>query len=172
VSFGAYLLAKLGYGVFSFNDVPEAHEELVKQIEQARADLSKRGVSVDWTGRIMGLDAGAIECGILRDKGRAMPAWSCVVYAMLPAKGTSMCETDLVESLRRELSTWPVVVFLYDARAVIYDDTQWVSVLVRYTMLASISIVGNIITTDFDFITSSFETTNILSVVSRPARLT
>jgi dolichyl-phosphate mannosyltransferase polypeptide 3 len=47
VSFGAYLLAKLGYGVFSFNDVPEAHEELVKQIEQARADLSKRGVSVD-----------------------------------------------------------------------------------------------------------------------------
>jgi dolichyl-phosphate mannosyltransferase polypeptide 3 len=47
VSFGAYLLAKLGYGVFSFNDVPEAHEELVKQIDQARADLSKRGVSVD-----------------------------------------------------------------------------------------------------------------------------
>ena len=47
VSFGAYLLAKLGYGVFSFNDVPEAHEELVKQTEQARADLTKRGVSVD-----------------------------------------------------------------------------------------------------------------------------
>ncbi|TLD05609.1 dolichol-phosphate mannosyltransferase subunit 3 [Venturia nashicola] len=47
VSFGAYLLAKLGYGVFSFNDVPEAHEELVKEIEQARADLKKRGVSVD-----------------------------------------------------------------------------------------------------------------------------
>jgi dolichyl-phosphate mannosyltransferase polypeptide 3 len=47
VSFGAYLLAKLGYGVFSFNDVPEAHEELVKQIEQARADLKKRGVTVD-----------------------------------------------------------------------------------------------------------------------------
>jgi dolichyl-phosphate mannosyltransferase polypeptide 3 len=47
VSFGAYLLAKLGYGVFSFNNVPEAHEELVKQIEQARADLKKRGVTVD-----------------------------------------------------------------------------------------------------------------------------
>ncbi|KAL1589010.1 hypothetical protein WHR41_02247 [Cladosporium halotolerans] len=47
VSFGAFLLAKLGYGVFSFNDVPEAHEELVKQIEQAKADLSKRGVTVD-----------------------------------------------------------------------------------------------------------------------------
>lgn len=40
VSFGAYLLAKLGYGVFSFNDVPEAHEELVKQIEQARVVLT------------------------------------------------------------------------------------------------------------------------------------
>ena len=47
VSFGAYLLGKLGYGVFSFNDVPEAHEELVKQIEQAKADLTKRGVTVD-----------------------------------------------------------------------------------------------------------------------------
>jgi dolichyl-phosphate mannosyltransferase polypeptide 3 len=47
VSFGAYLLGKLGYGVFSFNDVPEAHEELVKQIEQAKADLKKRGVTVD-----------------------------------------------------------------------------------------------------------------------------
>jgi dolichyl-phosphate mannosyltransferase polypeptide 3 len=47
VSFGAYLLFKLGYGVFSFNDVPEAHEELMKQIEQAKADLRKRRVSVD-----------------------------------------------------------------------------------------------------------------------------
>lgn len=47
VSFGAFLLAKLGYGVFSFNDVPEAHEELLQQIEQAKADLRKRKVSVD-----------------------------------------------------------------------------------------------------------------------------
>ncbi|KAM0721233.1 hypothetical protein Q7P37_003521 [Cladosporium fusiforme] len=47
VSFGAYLLAKLGYGVLTFHDVPEAHEELVKQIEQAKADLKKRGVTVD-----------------------------------------------------------------------------------------------------------------------------
>lgn len=47
MSFGAFLLAKLGYGVFSFNDVPEAHEELLQQIEQAKADLRKRKVSVD-----------------------------------------------------------------------------------------------------------------------------
>jgi alkanesulfonate monooxygenase SsuD/methylene tetrahydromethanopterin reductase-like flavin-dependent oxidoreductase (luciferase family) len=47
VSFGAYLLAKLGYGVLTFNDVPEAHAELVKQIEQARTELRKKGVDVD-----------------------------------------------------------------------------------------------------------------------------
>jgi len=47
VAFGAYLLAKLGYGVLTFNDVPEAHRDLVKQIEQARAELKKKGVEVD-----------------------------------------------------------------------------------------------------------------------------
>jgi len=47
VTFGAYLLAKLGYGVLTFNDVPEAHQELVKQIEQARVELKKKGVEVD-----------------------------------------------------------------------------------------------------------------------------
>ncbi|KAK3627956.1 hypothetical protein LTR56_004823 [Elasticomyces elasticus] len=47
VTFGAYLLAKLGYGVLTFNDVPQAHQELVKQIEQARVELKKKGVEVD-----------------------------------------------------------------------------------------------------------------------------
>ncbi|OQO07934.1 hypothetical protein B0A48_06726 [Cryoendolithus antarcticus] len=47
VTLGAYLLFKLGYGVFSFNDVPEAHRELMKQIEQAKTDLRRRGVTVD-----------------------------------------------------------------------------------------------------------------------------
>ncbi|KAJ9632499.1 hypothetical protein H2203_000904 [Taxawa tesnikishii (nom. ined.)] len=47
VSFGAYLLFKLGLGVFTFNDIPEAHKELMGQIEQARADLRTKGVSVD-----------------------------------------------------------------------------------------------------------------------------
>ena len=47
VSFGAYLLFKLGYGVFTFNDVPEAHAELMKEIELARADLRTKGVDVD-----------------------------------------------------------------------------------------------------------------------------
>ncbi|KAJ4350273.1 uncharacterized protein N0V89_008894 [Didymosphaeria variabile] len=46
VSFGAYLLFKLGWGVFTFNDVPEAHKELMSQISQARTELSAKGVDV------------------------------------------------------------------------------------------------------------------------------
>ncbi|KAK5011358.1 hypothetical protein LTR28_003683 [Elasticomyces elasticus] len=47
VAFGSYLLAKLGYGVLTFNDVPEAHKELMMQIETARAELRAKGVEVD-----------------------------------------------------------------------------------------------------------------------------
>jgi len=47
VSFGAYLLFKLGYGVMTFNDVPEAHKELMVQIEQAKIELRAKGVPVD-----------------------------------------------------------------------------------------------------------------------------
>ncbi|PQE20995.1 dolichyl-phosphate mannosyltransferase polypeptide 3 protein [Rutstroemia sp. NJR-2017a WRK4] len=47
VSFGAYLLGKLGYGVFTFNDVPGAHKELMAEIEMARKDLRTKGVDVD-----------------------------------------------------------------------------------------------------------------------------
>lgn len=46
VSFGAYLLFKLGWGVFTFNDVPEAHKELMSQIQQARTELRAKGVDV------------------------------------------------------------------------------------------------------------------------------
>jgi len=47
VTFGAYLLFKLGWGVLTFNDVPEAHKELMKEIEIARGDLKSKGVDVD-----------------------------------------------------------------------------------------------------------------------------
>lgn len=47
VSFGAYLLFKLGWGVFTFNDVPEAHKELMAQIETAKKELRGKGVEVD-----------------------------------------------------------------------------------------------------------------------------
>lgn len=47
MSFGAYLLAKLGYGVLTFNDVPDAHKELMSQIELAKKELRSKGVEVD-----------------------------------------------------------------------------------------------------------------------------
>ncbi|CAI9638256.1 dolichol-phosphate mannosyltransferase subunit 3 [Alternaria burnsii] len=46
ISFGAYLLFKLGWGVFTFNDVPQAHAELMQQIAEARKDLKAKGVDV------------------------------------------------------------------------------------------------------------------------------
>ena len=46
VSFGAFLLFKLGYGVLTFNNVPDAYDELMGQIKQAKADLRKKGVDV------------------------------------------------------------------------------------------------------------------------------
>lgn len=47
VSFGAYLLVRLGWGVLTFNDVPEAHKEIVAEIEMAKKDLRRLGVDVD-----------------------------------------------------------------------------------------------------------------------------
>ncbi|CCU81616.1 unnamed protein product [Blumeria hordei] len=47
VSFGAYLLGKLGYGVLTFNDATHAHKELMGQITQARKELEILGVEVD-----------------------------------------------------------------------------------------------------------------------------
>ncbi|TRX89015.1 hypothetical protein FHL15_010137 [Xylaria flabelliformis] len=47
VSFGAYLLFRLGWNVMTFHDVPEAHKELVAEIELAKKDLRRLGVDVD-----------------------------------------------------------------------------------------------------------------------------
>jgi len=47
VAFGAYLLSRLGWGVMTFNDVPEAYKELMGQIDEAKVELKKKGVSVD-----------------------------------------------------------------------------------------------------------------------------
>ncbi|KAI0376064.1 dolichol-phosphate mannosyltransferase subunit 3 [Hypomontagnella monticulosa] len=47
VSFGAYLLFRLGWNVMTFHDVPEAHKELTAEIEMAKADLRRLGVDVD-----------------------------------------------------------------------------------------------------------------------------
>ncbi|OOF91272.1 dolichol-phosphate mannosyltransferase subunit 3 [Aspergillus sclerotioniger CBS 115572] len=47
ICFGCYLLGRLGLAILTFNDVPEAHEELQKEIEQAKAELRKANVDVD-----------------------------------------------------------------------------------------------------------------------------
>ncbi|KAJ5108794.1 dolichol-phosphate mannosyltransferase subunit 3 [Penicillium angulare] len=47
ICFGAYLLGRLGLAIFTFNDVPEAHAELQKEIEQAKVELRQGKVDVD-----------------------------------------------------------------------------------------------------------------------------
>ncbi|KAL4803913.1 dolichol-phosphate mannosyltransferase subunit 3 [Aspergillus unguis] len=47
ISFGCYLLGRLGLAVLTFNDVPEAHKELQAEIEQAKTELRKANVDVD-----------------------------------------------------------------------------------------------------------------------------
>ena len=47
MTLGAYLLGKLGWGVLTFNDIPEAYKELMGEIEEAKKDLRSKGVDVD-----------------------------------------------------------------------------------------------------------------------------
>jgi dolichyl-phosphate mannosyltransferase polypeptide 3 len=47
VSFGAALLFCLGWGVLTFNDTKEAHTELMGEIDLAKTELRKMGVTVD-----------------------------------------------------------------------------------------------------------------------------
>jgi len=47
VSFGSYLLFKLGWGVLTFNEVPNAYKELMGEIDMARKELKSKGIDVD-----------------------------------------------------------------------------------------------------------------------------
>ncbi|KAL7411082.1 dolichol-phosphate mannosyltransferase subunit 3 [Mrakia frigida] len=47
VTFGAYSLGSLGWGLVTFRDCPEAYRELMMEITQAKDDLRSKGVSVD-----------------------------------------------------------------------------------------------------------------------------
>ncbi|KAL7420221.1 hypothetical protein Q5752_005188 [Cryptotrichosporon argae] len=47
VTFGAYSLWSLGLGLVRFHDCPEAYEDLLKEITQAKNELRDQGVSVD-----------------------------------------------------------------------------------------------------------------------------
>eukprot|EP01128_Nolandella_sp_AFSM9_P004762 TRINITY_DN2202_c0_g1_i1.p1 TRINITY_DN2202_c0_g1~~TRINITY_DN2202_c0_g1_i1.p1 ORF type:complete len:103 (-),score=31.80 TRINITY_DN2202_c0_g1_i1:220-492(-) len=46
VTFGAYSLFVVGWGLFNFSESPEASQELEKQRLQARADLTKLGMKL------------------------------------------------------------------------------------------------------------------------------
>ncbi|KAK6977442.1 dolichol-phosphate mannosyltransferase subunit 3 [Favolaschia claudopus] len=47
VTFGSYSLWSLGWGLFTFRDCPEAYEELMHEISQAKDDLRTKGITVD-----------------------------------------------------------------------------------------------------------------------------
>jgi dolichyl-phosphate mannosyltransferase polypeptide 3 len=47
IVFACYLLARLGVAIFTFNDVPEAHAELQKEIELAKVELRKGKIDID-----------------------------------------------------------------------------------------------------------------------------
>ncbi|CCU99159.1 unnamed protein product [Malassezia sympodialis ATCC 42132] len=47
VSTGAYLLFQVGWGLYNFNDTPQAYDELLLDIKTAKDYLRERGVSVD-----------------------------------------------------------------------------------------------------------------------------
>jgi len=47
VSFGAYLLASLGWGIFTFKDREDAYIELKAEIATAKNELRMQGVDVD-----------------------------------------------------------------------------------------------------------------------------
>jgi len=47
VSFGAYSLASLGWGLLTFRDCLDAYYELTAEISEAKNDLRAKGVNVD-----------------------------------------------------------------------------------------------------------------------------
>ncbi|EER28342.1 hypothetical protein CPC735_062150 [Coccidioides posadasii C735 delta SOWgp] len=47
MAFGSYLLFRLGWGMFTFNDVPAAHKSLQAEITTAKAQLRAAKVQVD-----------------------------------------------------------------------------------------------------------------------------
>ncbi|KAL2261816.1 hypothetical protein VTK26DRAFT_3259 [Humicola hyalothermophila] len=47
VSFGAWLLFRLGWGMLTFRDTPEAYAELMEEIKMAKEDLRTKGIDVD-----------------------------------------------------------------------------------------------------------------------------
>ncbi|OZJ04767.1 hypothetical protein BZG36_01862 [Bifiguratus adelaidae] len=46
VSFGAYSLGSIGYHLMTFEDCPGAYQELMGQIQEAKIELSAKGVPI------------------------------------------------------------------------------------------------------------------------------
>ncbi|PRT53370.1 Dolichol-phosphate mannosyltransferase subunit 3 [Wickerhamiella sorbophila] len=46
VAFGSYALGTLGYDLLTFKDKPKKYAELMQQIEEAKADLKTKGITV------------------------------------------------------------------------------------------------------------------------------
>ncbi|WFD31462.1 hypothetical protein MSPP1_002498 [Malassezia sp. CBS 17886] len=44
---GSFLLSKVGWGLYHFNNVPDAYDELLLDIKTAKDYLRERGVTVD-----------------------------------------------------------------------------------------------------------------------------
>ncbi|KAJ9050887.1 hypothetical protein DSO57_1009997 [Entomophthora muscae] len=47
VWFGSYSFVNIGYNLMTFRDCPEAHEELMQQIDEALRDLRSKKINVD-----------------------------------------------------------------------------------------------------------------------------
>lgn len=47
VALGAYALASLGWGVFTFQDKEQAYQQLLGEIQEAKKELKAKGVSID-----------------------------------------------------------------------------------------------------------------------------
>ncbi|KDE03219.1 hypothetical protein MVLG_06276 [Microbotryum lychnidis-dioicae p1A1 Lamole] len=47
VAIGSYCLFELGWGILTFGECNEAQKELMRDIDEARTELKKHGISID-----------------------------------------------------------------------------------------------------------------------------
>lgn len=47
VTLGSYVLSTLGYRILTFKDKPEKHQELLKQIKEAKEFYKSKGIDLD-----------------------------------------------------------------------------------------------------------------------------
>ncbi|CEJ01481.1 hypothetical protein RMCBS344292_15506 [Rhizopus microsporus] len=46
MTFGCYCLNNIGYALYTFRDCPEAYHELMSEIQQAKSDLTSKGIQM------------------------------------------------------------------------------------------------------------------------------